>query len=454
MSGATKSRRSTRFLVEFPKTESSALVVHSVRLRQTAYEHDICELEMHDSSFDKIGSIKTGEPVKVTWWQGESKREWLGYVISYEASENPLSANGYSVTAIGSSFVMKTRAPIKLQGKTVSQHASSLAKRNKMKFIGEVSSELAPSSTTGSKTHFEHLNDLAKKAGLVCIVENTNVIFQSFEKTLRDASGNVPIFMYFGTEMPRSDVGVDRTLDSYEVLSSEYHDTGLGLRNKKQVGGVDPITSKKFIETADPKNAGIKTRKNQNNSVFDEQVADAVAVSRSSAKSLAKGAAAMSRFTLPIKLLGQGDTRVRPHTLVFVAGTGKDTDGFWYVYKVTHYFRADGVYSTEIIALSDGLGSSSTFKNQSFTRNGDSVSGLLNLDAFFSSGLDGVSRTQKEVTVKLPGAGNRYVESNKLVGSSKVKIPTDRTVKNYSPSFREAPTTWRTGSPTKARTIG
>lgn len=443
-----KNRRSTSYLVEFPKSSDTNLNVTQVILTQKAYEHDVCELRLNVQALEEFANIKTLDPIKITWRQADQKREWLGYVSAFET----VSAKEYLLVAIGNSFPMKTKKPVKLTGKTVSQHAKQLAKQYGLKFVGENSAELSPSSSTGAKTHFEHLTDLAKKAGFVFAVENTNLVFQSYEKTLRESSANVPVYLYFGRMMPSNLVGEDRTLDSFEVLNSEYLEDGKSLRNVKYVGGVDPITSKVFVEKASPTEVGIKTRSKQSNSVFDEQVASEVASSRTSAKALAKGSSVMARFHLPMKVVGQGDPRVRPHSLIYVSGTGKNTDGFWYVKEVTHQMSSDGQYFATILAFSDGLGDSSTFKNQSLTRNGDAVSGLLNLDAYFGSGLQSGSRSERDAVVKLPGNTKRYVENHKLLSKSSVRVPTDKTVRNRKPSFREAPSLWRTTAPSKAKT--
>ena len=71
---------------------------------------------------------------------------------------------------------------------------------------------------------------------------------------------------------------------------------------------------------------------------------------------MASGAATAARMTMPARIVGQGDPRIRPFSPVFISGTGSHTDGYWMVKEVHHMFHKIGEYQIEAKIATDGIG--------------------------------------------------------------------------------------------------
>jgi hypothetical protein len=207
-------------------------------------------------------------------------------------------------------------------------------------------------------------------------VQGTNLVFRPVDKLIDEFSTDAPLYQMWDPTIPKQFNQVDRTLDSIEVMVGENIEYAGTSRANKQIGGVNPITGKSFTAKKSPGKTGQGVRKSISATLFDDYNSEQVANSKSDAKNAAEGSAHLARFNLPAKASGQGDPRVHPYKVVYVEGTGTQTDGYWLVNKVIHKFSSVGVYNTEMWIAIDG-----TEQNQkNAKRNGDKrVIGQINL---------------------------------------------------------------------------
>lgn len=447
-----KLRQNTQLEVFFPEASNKRVSPYEVSLYQKDGNHDVCTIRLLRGIAEPSDLI-TGSPVEIRWTQGSYKQSWQGYVTTFRLESSTDSTGYYEVTAVGASWALKESKPQAFKSKTRSQWAMKLAKDNGFKFIGDSHADRIPFASTSNKTYFEFLRDAADDIGYVFFVENTNLVFQSTEKTLRDFSVNVPVFQYHGQGIPVLEGGLGQTIESYELLQNDYDETGKSLRNVKSIAGVNPFTSKPFRQEVAPEKSGKGLRETVSDSVFDEHLTTQHAVTRSKAKVLSKGAASQARFHIPMEIRGLGDPRVRPHALIYVKGTGKTTDGFWYVKEVVHNISSSGQYRTKIVAMTDGLGAGTVLQGQQAVQKDSlTVNGVLNLEAALQTGSNFSNKPAELKRVKLSGGSRTYPQFSSLQYRKPQTAFTDKTVKRTSPSLRKNAAKWRTTKPQPSRT--
>jgi hypothetical protein len=158
----------------------------------------------------------------------------------------------------------------------------------------------------------------------------------------------------------------------------------------------------------------------------------------------------LAKFNLPAKLIGQGDPRIHPYGLVYVEGTGSQTDGTWLVKSVSHKMNRTGEYSVELVAATDGLGESNVdFVGNSATSSRPldrSIVGKINLEAYLSSAVFNTSKTDTSV-IKLPASAR----SSETTAYLKNVTNIDQLIQNKAtmakPGITTTPHVWRSTVP-------
>lgn len=455
-----KYRRGTRFKVDYPTLPSIQVQPREITLTQKQKKHDVLVIEYQSTSLKNAKLLKTGVPIKFSWKQGSRKVEWLGYVSSVTRKGGAQKAKPMKVFCVGSSFVLKQRKTKTYKNRTIPEVAARIAKQNKLKFVGDTHSRRFPQLVISGQTQWKWLNEQAARIGFIVYVEGTTMYFRAIDKVIDKSSSNTPIFQLWDPTIPRSFNQLDRTLDSLEVMTGENIEDDSPSRTVKQVGGVNPVTGKSFTSKTSPKRTGKAIRKNVSSALFDEFNSEQVANTKGDAKDASKGAAELARFNLPAKAYGQGDPRVRPHQLIYVEGSGEQTDGHWVVRESTHKFVYGGSYSVEMLIATDGteenaISSGVAGSNRSSSK---SIAGVINLNQLISSN-GAFSVNGDDLTINLAveqgigGTGSASITSG-FSGTSRLAINSPILTQVNNQGFDRTPSIWQTTSPSSTSARG
>ena len=378
----SKPRRSTVYKIEYPTLPSIELQPKEVVLTQKQKHHDILVLDYFGTSLKNANLLKTGVPVKFSWKQGSRSMEWLGYVSSVSREIGTQKSKPMKVYCIGSSFVLKQRKTKTYKDKTIPEIAASIAKENNLKFVGENHSRRFSQLVISGHTQWEWLHEQANRIGYAMYVQGTNLVFRPIDKLMDETSSDAPVFQMWDSTIPKQSSHPDRTLDYFKVMVGENIEGYGPDRASKQIGGVNPVTGESFTAKRSPSETGAGIRELLSDTLFNDFNSEQVANSKIDAKNAAESSAHLARFNIPAKILGQGDPRVSPYKLIYVEGSGNQTDGFWLVNEVTHRLYFSGIYSLEMRVLTDG-----TQKNRKNPRrNSDKqVIGFINVNQLMAT---------------------------------------------------------------------
>jgi hypothetical protein len=225
-------------------------------------------------------------------------------------------------------------------------------------------------------------------------------------------------------------------------------------RASKQIGGVNPVTGESFTARRSPSNTGRGVRESVSDTLFNDFNSDQVANSKTDAKNAAESSAHLARFNIPAKALGQGDPRVSPYKLIYVEGSGTQTDGFWIIKEVIHRLYFSGIYSVEMVVLTDG-----TKKNRKNPkRNSEKqTTGFINLNQLMATQSSfsvednsytlnlGVALGTRGVGVGQTGYSSSEARTSKLT----IRSPLLNQVNNQG--FSRTPARWETTIPSNSR---
>jgi hypothetical protein len=450
----SKPRRSTVYKIEYPTLPSIELQPREVVLTQKQKHHDVLVLDYFGTSLKNANLLKTGIPVKFSWKQGRRSMEWLGYVSSVSREIGTQKSKPMKVYCVGSSFVLKQRKTKTYKDKTIPEIAASIAKENNLKFIGENHSRRFSQLVISGHTQWEWLHEQANRIGYAMYVQGTNLVFRPIDKLMDETSSDAPVFQLWDSSIPKQSSHPDRTLDYLKVMVGENIE-GYGTdRSSKQIGGVNPVTGESFTATRSPSQTGFGIRESISDTLFNDFNSDQVANSKIDAKNAAESSAHLARFNIPAKALGQGDPRVSPYKLIYVDGSGIQTDGFWLIKEVTHRLYFSGIYSVEMVILTDG-----TQKNRKNPkRNPDKqVIGFINVNQLLAT-QSSFSVEDNSYTVNLGvalgtsgvGVGNSSYASN-ASRTSKLNLRSPLLTQVNNQGFSRTPSRWETTVPSNTR---
>lgn len=424
LTSTKKYRRSTTISVEFPTLPSLSATPRRVDLYQKQYHHDVLVMEFAIPSTLWASTIKTGVPMVFKWSQGVTSNEWVGYV-SYISTQHKVGREKImEVHCIAASYPLKQRITKVFKNKTIPQAVEELVRSHGLNFIGDGHSRVFDQLVLSGHSIWEWIQEQAKRIGYVVIVEGTNFYFKRLDAVLDFKSSSVPVMSYSNSDLTMNSQVFDRTLDYLQVLQGENVEGQAHSRSNKIVGGVDPITAKAFSSKQSPKKSGKALRTSDNDVLFDEYSTSQVVNSHEGAVTAATGAATLGRMTIPAKISGQGDGRIKPFNPVFIMGTGDATDGYWIVKEAHHMFQKIGDYQLEALIATDGLGGG---KVSSFRTTPDSIVGTVDLKASLAS-------------PKMVKAGRH---GTRLEHKSLVLV-------EHAQGYNRTPTKWKT-SPTPGR---
>ncbi|CAB4128752.1 hypothetical protein UFOVP111_73 [uncultured Caudovirales phage] len=353
---SNKYRRGTATNVEFPSLPSLTVQPTSIDLYQRQYAHDILTLEYLSESPLWVETIKTGTPVQFSWRQDTVIKNWIGYVSSLKKVNAPQRTNIMQVICVGGTFPMKQRVTRVFENKTIPQIVQSIAEGLGFSVLTDAHPQSFPQLVIAGNSYWEWIMEQAKKIGYGVIIDGMNFVFRPLDKLIDMTFSNAPVLSLGNAGAPFNTQFLDRTLDEFKIILGDNIEATTNWRAVKNVGGVDPVTNEVFFSKSSPDEGSDPLRETVSPVLFDEFRTDRVVNSKVASEELSKAAAAMARFGIPATVMGQGDPRIRPFGVVYVAGTGTTTDGYWMVNEVHHKFHKIGDYMVDLMLSTDGIG--------------------------------------------------------------------------------------------------
>ena len=373
-----KYRKSTSISVEFPTIPSLTKTPRRADLYQKQNHHDVLVLEYPVPSLLWANTIKTGVPVVFKWSQLGVYNEWVGYVSFVSTTKSVGRQQTMEVHCVSASYPLKQKTNKVFKNKTIPQAVAELVKPYGFSFVGDSHPRKFDQLVISGHSIWEWIQEQAKIIGFAVVVEGTTFYFRKIDSLIDTKSSSAPVLSHFGGELTMGSQAIDRTLDSLTVLRGEHVEGQEVSRTNKVVGGVDPISGKVFKSKKTPGKSGKALRANTNDVLFDEYQTGQVVNSHTAALSMAAGAATAARMTMPAKIVGQGDPRIRPFSPVFITGTGEYTDGYWIIKEVHHMFHKIGEYQIEAVIATDGIGRN---KATAMRKDPNSFVGTVDLNA-------------------------------------------------------------------------
>ena len=403
-----KWRRNTSYVLSYPTMPSMTLQPRRVEILQKPYHHDVLSMEFINSTEARFELLKTGIPVKFEWSQAGVSNTWYGYVSSVTKNSTAQLTNVTEVHCIGTSFALKDRATKVFTNTTIPAAVKSIVTSYGFNYVGIDNQLKFDHLSMAGHSYWEWIQEQAKRIGYGVVIRGMDFIFKPLDKMIDQNMTSVPVLSLFGNHIPTNSLVLDRTLDSFRVISGEYIEDGSSLRANKSVSGVDPITNKVHGSTASPNKVGSNIRRQTSDVLFSEVRNDQVANSYSASQALSEGAAHNGRLNLPARVKCQGDPKIQPFAAVYLEGTGSTTDGYWVCKEVKHVFAYIGDYQIEMVVSSDGLGPNAVTTKRQGT---DSIVGVVNLtEALANNGVNATAITA--TTVSLATKSAMHKESN------------------------------------------
>lgn len=375
-----KNTRGTRYEVRFPTLASTFKVAPSkVTIIQKAYAHQIALLEFPSYSATGMKLFATNVPVEIYWEQGKKKQTWIGYVTSIQRQSAAQTSEKMIVRCVSPSWELKNSTQQVFKNKSIPEIAEKIAGQFGFSFITDRSKTAVrlPSIVIPGNSYWEWLVEHAQTIGYGLSVVGTRMYFMPYRSFIDNGSTDVPILQMWSQDIPAGVSFLDRTLIEFKSEKGEYYEGANSHRAQKIVQGIDPLTNRVIKETADPKRKSGSLRKNTNDTIFNDNLAEQVVNNKALAIAKAEGAALLAQFSTPATARAQGDPEFKPFQPVYVEGTGAETDGYWLIMDVTHTLHINGEYTATLSLLTDGSGKNAQTRTRQTTA---ALSGQVNLE--------------------------------------------------------------------------
>lgn len=403
-----KWRRGTSYVVSYPTMPSMTLQPRRVEILQKPYHHDVLSMEFINSTEQRFELLKTGIPIRFDWVQGKVSNSWFGYVSSVVKNSTAQLTNVTEIHCVGTTFVLKDRSTKTFTNMSIPMAVKQIVSSYGFNFIGTDSPLKFEQLSIAGHSYWEWIQEQAKRIGYGVVIHGMDFIFKPLDKLIDQNVTDVPVLSLFGNHIPTNSMLLDRTLDSFRVVSGEHIEDSTSLRTNKTISGVDPVSGLVIGATKSPNKVGANLRKSTSDVLFSEVRSEQVASSYTAAQALSEGAAHNGRMNIPARIKCQGDPRIQPFAAVYIEGTGSTTDGYWMCKEVKHLFAYIGDYQIEMLASSDGLGPNAVTAKRQGT---DSIVGVVNLsEALQNKGINTTALTSK--SVKLMSKSSMHTESN------------------------------------------
>jgi hypothetical protein len=342
--------------VKFPQTSLGVSTVYSAKLVQTRYEHEILIVEFKDWGLE-YDVVSPGTSVSVQIADGESKRDFYGYVHHVKLKRTP--ANNFSeVTFIGGSFPMKQRRQTIYKDKTADQVIKSIATDHDFVCYSVPHPRVFPQISQAGLSDWAFMVKLAKQCGYSLRTENTELYFQPILEDYKELRSEARKFTM------RSLSNIDGSnVYSFEPIISESIAYDGAWKSAVAVSGVDTFSGEVMSVAQQIRNK--KTRGKQQFEFFDSFAVDTVALTSDVAAYEAESAE--NRNTFPYRATAEvlGSIDVRPDMPIHITGVDAPYNGYWVVLSAEHIIveeqRNVFKYTTIVELGSDSLGVAQTW---------------------------------------------------------------------------------------------
>jgi phage protein D len=367
-----RNRSAVKFTVEFPTLPSVSNTPTMVTLHQKPFTHDVLVLTYPTTIASVFDNLVTGIPVKVKWNMMSEEREWVGYVTHVTKTVALQQEKQMEVICIGASYVLKERATRVFVQSTIPDAVAEICKEFGLAAVVDAHDIVFPQLSMAGHTYWQWIVEQAKKIGYTVYLSKTTLYFRKLNNMIDQSMSSVPSLFFSAPDYVDEPRLFERTLNYFKVVKGSHVEQSNNPKAKKITGGVDPHLGTSVQGSAAPELATGTLRENIGESLFTDYRTDRVVNSAAMGSSLAGGSAELARLSLPAKVKGQGDPRMRPFQSIYIQGTGQDTDGYWVIDEVKHTIIS-GDYTIDMTVLVDGLGP----LNESPTRKTDAVSDKL-----------------------------------------------------------------------------
>jgi phage protein D len=401
---SVQNRTGSQFQVVYPDFPSMKIPPHHIKIHQEVGSQDVVELSYtrFNPFYQKV--LKTGVPIKITWRNDKAAETFIGYVMDVTPVVQQSLYNPTIVRCVSASLALKEGGYKIWRTKTAAQIVTEIATKFKLKPVVTEDNVVYSQQSLSGQTHWEKLQELAKRKGYVCHAYGSELHFHPLDKMIDLAMTTIPVLSFTESYTNPWASVMSQTLDHFKPTNGDFFSHAINKRTEKTVSVIDPVTAKLSTFTNTANGVGKNLRETTKDPLFKEILSGVITGTTKMAESLAAAHAQLSRFSIHAEGRGQGDPRIAPHRTVEINGTGGVTDGFWVIKKVMHMLTIDGRYQIEFTCMADG-----TDKNKKSSSR-PSTAGLVPLRNLNQELLTGT--TVKPTSVKLNAVKPLIAQTN------------------------------------------
>ena len=193
---AVQNRTGSRFTVIYPDFPSMDIPPHHIRIHQEVGSQDIVELSYtrFNPFYQKI--LKTGVPIQITWSNDKASETFLGYVMDVTPVVQQSLYNPTIIRCISASLSLKEGGYKIWRNTTAAQVVKDIAKTFKLTPVVTEDNVIYSQHSMSGHTHWEKLQEIAKRKGYVCHAYGTELHFHPLDKMIDLAMTSIPVFSF------------------------------------------------------------------------------------------------------------------------------------------------------------------------------------------------------------------------------------------------------------------
>ena len=347
-------RYESNYNVTFPNLPSFTDNPRDITIYQGMGKHDVIEMYYSQYTPTLIQLLQTGTPIQINWNNQKVQETFVGYVttVSYPVTQS--LDKGITIKGVGASYPLKDRPSKIWLDKTIPEVAVDIAKTFKLIPMVTPHPVKVSQHSLAGHSYWEKLQENAHRLGWACHMKGTELHFHPIDVMIDKFMTSIPILSFADNYMGFGANVLDHTLDYFEPLLDDFHETlGYG-RTNKTVYGVDPVSSQIYTAKSSPNTVGNNLRQKTKAPLFSSVETTIVSDNFALSQARVDGKAHLARLSIPAKGVAQGDPRIAPWRTVQVKNTSDLTDGYWIVESAVHTMSINGRYSTEFTCLTDG----------------------------------------------------------------------------------------------------
>lgn len=293
----------------------TSLVPQALEVHQAFGNHTVVVLDYSVNKRSSYVLPPEKTPVSVTWGTTPNgTKTFYGYVNHYVSdSDSSGIKSSVKVVVLGTSKDMNTAQPTTWQGATRSGVAREIAKRHRLRSVIHPHPVVLETWTTGLRTDFQALQELASESGYRVWVDGATLYFLDPDELML-SSQNQSFPEFFGSDIRDA-----------KLLGGSGAPIDEGVATRKVVYGLD-YHNNEFFEAANG---------NENDPV---QVLPVTASAYYEADSWLDAAQKQSSAYYNAELILSGNSDIYPGNLILLGNTKTTTDlsGYWVVLTSTH----------------------------------------------------------------------------------------------------------------------